>query len=30
VGDLAEIGRIRVSYAPTDVGFEALTTVTPP
>jgi len=30
VADLAEIGRIRVSYRPTDEGFAASTSVTPP
>jgi alanyl-tRNA synthetase len=30
VADLAELGRIRVAYAPTESGFEARTTLTPP
>jgi alanyl-tRNA synthetase len=29
VADLAELGRVRVAYAPTEAGFEAITTVTP-
>jgi alanyl-tRNA synthetase len=29
VADLAELGRVRVAYAPTDTGFEARTTLIP-